>query len=123
VEYEFELPDDTTEKDALYLHVALSFEKNAADAKFSQGVEKFGAGAGMKFVGLKMEERPGFFRYGDESSFHVLVKDGEGVGHFFVTREGAKVYSVIVAGAVFTDPEVWAELVTPRLRKFSAHKP
>ena len=123
LEYEFELPDDAVHENALYMSVSITFEKNAADAKFSQGVEKFGADTGMKLAGLRLEEREGFFRYGDESSFYVLLKDGEAVGNFFVTREGAKVYTVILAGVSFDDREMWAGLVTPRLQKFSAHKP
>lgn len=123
LEYEFELPDDAAHENAIYMSVTVTFEKSAADARFSQGAEKFGAGAGMKIAGLRMEERPGFFSYGDESSFYVLLKGGEAVGNFFVTREGAKVYTALVAGVSFDDRETWAEFVTPRLHKFSAHKP
>ncbi|HEV3469775.1 MAG TPA: hypothetical protein VG148_10675 [Pyrinomonadaceae bacterium] len=121
--YEFEPPDDAAADSALYMNVTVTFEKSAQEARLVQGIEKFSLNAGMGLEGLKVEERKDFFRYGDASSFHVLTREGAPVGNYFVTREGAKVYSVLIAGFYFDDPEQWAELVTPRLQKFSALKP
>lgn len=121
--YEFELPDAATRADALYMQVTATFEKDQSDAAISQGAEKIGFGFGMKLEGIKAEERKDFFRHGDESTFFVLVKDGQPVGNFFVTRDGARVYSILVAGVYFDDPAAWSELVTPKLEKFAAYKP
>jgi hypothetical protein len=121
LEYEFQTPEGSG-LDPLFLSVTVSFEKSAADARFTQGAAKVGLSAGSYFEGMKMEEKKGFFKYGDESAYYVLrSKSGEPGGCYFYTREGAKVYSAIVAGVVFNDPEAWAGLVLPRLQKFSAH--
>ena len=118
VEYEFEPPDS-----ALYMSVTVTFEKQVSDALISKGIEKSALQVGIGIGGLKLEEKRDFFGYGDESSFYTLTKDGRPVGNFFITREGAKVYSIVIVGAYFEDSEEWAALVTPRLQKFSAHKP
>lgn len=121
LEYEYQTPDGSG-LDPLYLNVSVSFEKSPADARVTQGATKMGLSAGSYFEGLKLEEKRGFFKYGEESSYYVLLsKKGEPAGSYFVTREGSKVYSLLVAGVVFDEPEAWAELVTPKLQKFSAH--
>lgn len=122
LEYEFQTPDGSG-LDPLYLNVSVTFERNVADAKVSQGATKLGLSAGTYLEGLKLEETKGFFQYGDESTYYVLkTKEGVPGGSYFVTREGSKLYAVLVAGAVF-DAESYAELLTPKLQKFSAHGP
>lgn len=125
LEYEFETPDDAAGAgvDTLFLSVTVTFEKNVADARMSQGAEKIGLRAGGTIGGLKMEERKDFFKYGDESSYYVLSKEGRPGGSYFVTRIGPRVYSVLIAGVNFEDGATFAELVTPKLEKFSAYKP
>ncbi len=121
LEYEYETPDGSG-LDPLYVNVSISFEENVSDAKATQGAQRIGLSAGSYVNGLKMEEKKDFFKYGDESTYFVLLsKQGAPGGSYFITREGSKVYTLIVAGAVFDDPEAWAELVTPKLKKFSAH--
>ncbi len=123
LEYEFQTPEEPG-LDPLYLNVSVTFERSVADAKVSQGAARVGLSAGSYLEGMRLEERKDFFKYGDESSYYVLLSE-EGVpgGSYFVTREGTKVYAVLVAGAAFDDPEAWAEMLTPKLQKFSAHGP
>ena len=124
LEYEFQTPDDTPGLNPLYLNVTVMFEKDVSDARVSQGATKLGLSAGTYLEGLKLEETKNFFRYGDESTYYVLkTKEGVPGGSYFVTREGSKVYAVLIAGAVFDDAESYAELLTPKLQKFSAHRP
>lgn len=121
LDYEYETPEGSG-LDPLYLNVSVSFERSVADAKMTQGALRVGLSAGSYLHDLKMEERKDFFSYGDESAYYVLLsKENVPGGSYFVTREGTRVYSLIVAGALFDDPEMWAELVTPKLQKFSAH--
>ena len=121
LEYEFQTPENSG-LDPLYLNVSVSFEPSVRDARMTQGATKLGLSAGTYFERMKMEEKQGFFKYGDESAYYLLLsKSGAPGGSYFVTREGSKVYSLIVAGAVFDDPQAWAELVLPKLQKFSAH--
>lgn len=118
IDYEYDPPEG-----ALYLNITVTFEKSERDARASKALENTGLKIGAGIGGLKLEERKDFFRYGDDSSFYVLTKDGQPVGNYFVTREGAKVYSAAVIGAYFSEPAEWAALITPKLQKFSAHKP
>jgi hypothetical protein len=121
LEYEYEVPDGSG-LDPLYLNVSISFEETVSDAKMTRNARKMGLSAGSYLNSLKLEEKNDFFKYGDESSYYVLLsKNNVPGGSYFVTREGTRVYSLIVAGAVFDDPEMWAELVMPKLQKFSAH--
>ena len=118
IDYEYDPPGGE-----MYLSVTVTFEKDEGQARFSKGLENTGLKIGAGLGGLKMEEQKEFFRYGDDSSFYVLTKDGRPVGNYFVTRVGAKVYSAAVVGVYFSDPEEWAALVTPKLQQFSAHRP
>jgi hypothetical protein len=121
LEYEYQTPEGSG-LDPLYLNVSVSFETSPSDARVTQGATKMGLTAGSYFEGIKLEEKKGFFRYGDESTYYVLLsKKGEPAGSYFVTREGSKVYSLLVAGVVFDEAEAYAALVTPKLQKFSAH--
>lgn len=123
LEYEFKTPDGPG-LDPLYLSVSVTFEQSVADARVAQGATKLGLSAGTYFEGMKLEEKKDFFKYGDESSYYVLLsKEGAPGGSYFVTREGSKVYSLLVAGVVFDDAAEWGALVTPKLQKFSAHGP
>ena len=125
LEYTYEVPEEAAaqQADPLYLMVTVTVEKNQRDAAISHGAEKVGLGLGLRIEGLKMEEKKEFFRYGDESAFYVLTKDGNPVGNYFVTRAGTKLYSVLIAGVYFDDPQTWAGLVSPKLEKFSAYAP
>jgi hypothetical protein len=118
LEYEFAPPDGS-----LYMVVTVTFARDKNDARMTKGGEKVGLQVGVGLEGVKLEEKHGFFKYGDESSFYALTKDGRPGGLFFNTREGTKVYSVLISGVYFDSAEDWAELITPRLQKFSAHRP
>ena len=121
LEYEFETPDSATK--SLYLNVVVTVARNQSDARVSHGAEKIGLLYGLKLQGVVQEERTNFYRYGDTSSFFVLKKDGSPVGNYFTVRQGAKTYSLMVAGVYFDDPELWKELVEPKLQRFTAYKP
>ena len=121
--YEFQLPDAETRDGGVYMQVLAGVEKDESAAALSQGGEKLGIGFGMKLEGIRAEERQNFFRYGDNSAFFVLVKDGQPIGNYFSTRFGVRVYSILVAGVYFDDPAAWSALVTPKLEKFAAYKP
>ncbi len=122
IEYEFETPD-SEEDHALYLDVVVTVSRARSDARVSQGAEKLGLLAGLKLEGMVQEEKPGFYSYGESSSFFVLKKDGVPVGNYFTVREGTKTYSILLAGMYFDDPSVWKKLVEPKLKAFSTYNP
>ena len=122
VEYEFETPD--SEKDhPLYMTVVVTVSRRKSDARVEQGAEKIGILAGLKLQGMTQEEKVDFYKYGDSSSFFILKKDGMPVGNYFTVREGTKTYTILLAGMYIDDPEVWKELVEPKLKAFSTYKP
>jgi hypothetical protein len=79
--------------------------------------------AGLKLQGIVQEEKPGFYKFGESSSFSILKKDGKNVGNYFTVRDGTKTYTILLAGLYIDDPEVWKELVEPKLKALSAYKP
>lgn len=122
VEYEFETPDSEHEH-ALYLNVVITVSRKTNDARVSQGAENIGIMTGLKLQGMVHEEKAGFYTYGDSSRFFILKKDGKSVGNYFSAREGAKTYTILLAGMYIEDASIWKELVEPKLQAFSRYKP
>jgi len=122
LEYEFETPD-SEEEHPLFLYVIVTVEKNDLDAVLSHGAERFGAMHGLRKGGIKEREVKNFYRYGDVSSFHVLEMDGQPVGNLFSARKGRRIYTLMITGMSFDDPQVWRELLQARLRQFSTYSP
>jgi hypothetical protein len=122
INYEFNTPD-TEDKYPMYLSVTISLETKSSDAMITQGVESLATTFGLKGGGVTQREIKNFYSYGDSSSFYVLEIKGEPVGNMFTVRDKKKVYTLLVTGKYFDDPEVWGELMGPKLRLFSAYKP
>ena len=122
VEYEFETPD-AEKQDRLFLYVLISVGKKKSDAKISQGGEKIALLYTLKAKGIEEEEIPNFYHYGDSSSFYLLKKEGKPIGNYFTVREASKTYTVILSGMYFDDPQVWKEIMEPKLKQFSVYKP
>ena len=122
LEYEFETPDGE-KRNALYLYVLATVNKKRSDAQVSQATEKLALLKGLNAKGIQEEEIPNFYSYGDSSSFYVLKKNGVPVGNYFTLREGPKNYTLLLTGMYFDDPEVWKELMEPKLKQFSVYKP
>ena len=121
LEYEFETPDSEADH-PLYMDVVVTVSRKQSDAKVSHGAEKLGVFAGLKLHGIVQEEKSDFYKYGDASSFFILKKDGKPVGNYFSMREGTKTYTILLAGMYIDDPEVWKELVEPKLKSLSTYK-
>ncbi len=122
ITYEFQTPD--SERDhSLYVNVTLTFERKTSDAMVSHGTEKTALKYGLKLGGIEAREIEKFHEFGDSSEFYVLEKDGNPVGNLFSARQGTKVYSLVMSGMYFEDPDAWKELMNGRLAKFTAYKP
>lgn len=122
VEYEFETPEGERDN-PLLLYVLVSVGKKKSDAQLSQGGEKIAVLYTLKAQGIEREEIPNFYRYGDSSAFYLLKKAGKPIGNYFTVREGSKTYTLILSGMYFDDPEVWKEIMEPKLKQFSVYKP
>jgi hypothetical protein len=115
VEYEYDSPDSREDIDPLYLSVTAGFEHSVSEAKKSY---KLGLGAftlGTEIGGLKVEEAKDFFSWGDESYFGVLKKEENIVGNLFTARKGKKIYAFVLVGLYFSDPQMFSELLMPKL--------
>ena len=69
---------------------------------------------------MEKQEVPGFFQFTQSSRFYALNKDGRTVGNYFTVREGRWVFSFFFVGAYVDDPEIWKELIEPRLQAISS---
>lgn len=122
IEYEFETPD--AEKDnRLFLYVLVTVGTKKSAAQLAQGTEKIAVLYSLKAEGIEEEEIPNFYRYGDSSAFYLLKKKGKPIGNYFTAREASRTYTVILSGMYFDDPQVWKELMEPKLKQFSVYKP
>ena len=115
IEYEYDSPEGREDVDPLYITVTAGFEHTSNEARKSY---KIGLGAftlGTKLGGLKVEEEKDFFSWGDESYFAVLKNEENIVGNLFTARKGKKIYSFVIVGLYFSDPQMFSELVMPKL--------
>jgi hypothetical protein len=123
VEYEYEVPE-TAAGDHVFLYSCVTIEHKKADAIASQGVEQAGIAVGLLGTDVSLKEVEGFYAYGDSARFYEITnKEGAKVGNYFTTREGAKVYSLIIAGFYTEDREIWVEMIGDKLKRFSAYTP
>lgn len=120
IEYEFEPPESDA---VMYMAQTISFAPKKSDAQLGQAAEDSVIGLGLTAYGLEKVEVPDFYRYGDSSTFYALRKDGQNVGNYFLVIEGGKTFSFLISGFYVDDPETWREIVEPKLKLFSAHKP
>ena len=119
IEYEFEPPENF----GIYLTETISFEPKKSEAKTMRSLEDSTVGLALRAYGLEKVEIPDFYKYGDSSIFYALKKDGRTVGNYFTVVENGKVFSLMIAGVFIDDPDVWREIVEPKLKLFSAYKP
>lgn len=121
VEYEYDSPDGREDVNPLYLTVTAGFEHSESEAKKSYKLELAAFTLGTKLGGLEVEEAKDFFSWGDESYFALLKKEENVVGNLFMARKGKKIYVFVIAGLYFSDPQMFSELLMPRLTYFESY--
>jgi hypothetical protein len=121
VEYEFETPDG--ESEVLYISVTAGFERTVTDAVQSFHLEKGGIGIGAKVGGGSIQEKKGFYSWGDESIFGDILGDHGPGGNIFGARLGKKTYWVMIAGLHFDDPSEWEQFIKPKLDYLEKYEP
>lgn len=118
--YEFKTPEG--EQQPLYINIRATVASKQIDASFKQGAETSGLYYGLMKGGMKQQELKDFYHYGDASSFYLLTKEGNPVGNYFTMRQGKKTYLLIVFGLYFDDPQLWKDLIEPKLTQFSTYE-
>ena len=108
VEYEFDAPEGLG---LPYLYSSAERHPSNADACMS-----FSAGnLGTRLGGIELSERNDLFRFGDKSSFGLLVAEGDPYGNYFSMCRGKTAFMVILSGFYFDEGETWEELVRSTL--------
>jgi hypothetical protein len=120
--YEFKTPESGEER-PLFIFGSISLQQKTSDAMISEGAEKIGLLIGFKKEGVEEREVAGAQRFGDSSTFTVLVKDEPPIGNVFTVRDGKKTYMLVVAGVFFKDPEASSRLIGPKLKRLAAYSP
>lgn len=117
--YEYEPPEG-----GLYINCTASIERAASDAVTSLGAARLGfrgyLGAATE---VKEERRDELFKWGDNSEFSILTKNGKAFGNFFAARKGNKVFMLMLAGVYVEDADILRDLLTPRLEALEKYAP
>lgn len=121
VEYEYDSPTDVEGIDLLYVSVTVGFERSVSEARKNYKIDLGAYQIGTKIGGVKVDADNDFFKWGDESFFGFLRNESNIVGNLFVCRSGKKIYSIIISGIYFSDPDLWAELLLPRLQYLKSY--
>lgn len=111
--YEFDDPDNP---DAPYVSCSVTVEPNSSDALISYKGVQLGLNIGFNSQsGTSQMERNDLFRWGDQSSFHVLCVHGVPIGNSFTAIKGKRVFMMTFSGVFFEDATAIQELLHPRL--------
>lgn len=122
IKYRFVTPD--TSEQRLFLLAGAVYERNEREAIVTYRMNKDSVSVSSGTSGVSMREEPGFYRWGDESYFGFFVaKDGKPGGNAFVTRQGNRVYLLVITGIVFDNPDEWAEFIAPQLEYLESYDP
>ena len=112
IDYEYE--DDT-----IYLMSVYTHENSAEDAKYTYSGQQVGTSFGYAQSGadIKEVERNDLYKWGDESKFYLIQKNGQNLGNRLVARKGGKVVYIIFSGVYFDDPHWIHELLDPLMKR------
>jgi hypothetical protein len=116
IQYEFDPPRNAGIP--LYLHALAELQPTdvAARASYSKGRAAEWAGA----RGLDVRSKSEWLEYGDVSNTEFAYAGEKPFALLFETRKGRRVFTLIVAGPVFDDLEIWRQVILRRLAALEA---
>ena len=119
LEYEY---DPVSMENDLYVNCSITVEPGLDDAMISYSSLWAGANLGVWLEeGVELRENSSFYSYGDASKFATFYSDDSPFGNVFISRKGSIIFFVMFSGVYFTDPELFAEFIEPKLKRvFSA---
>ena len=120
--YQFSAPGEG-QQSPLYIYASVSLERRATDALIAQKAEKLGLLIGFKSEGVEERELPGTYPYGDDARLSLIVKGENPIGNLFTVRDKGKTYLLVLSGLYFSDPEVFKDVIGPKMRQFAAYSP
>lgn len=122
VTYQFGTPESETDN-PLFIYISVSIARRPADALIAQKASKLGLSIGFGTGDTEERELPGKLPFGDEARLALLVKGGNPIGNTFSMRDGSKTYLLVMSGLYFSDPELFKEVMGPKLERFASYEP
>lgn len=104
----------------VFCHIVSSGDAASAVLTYKLLLTSFDLAIGDK---LTVKERDDLFRWGDDSRFAHLLRDGEPVGTRFVARKGTLIYTFSIVGIVFDDTESAERLLKGKLEQLESYRP
>lgn len=89
------------------------FFKSIDDMKFGYALTR----------NVSFENDNKFFRYGNQSQFFVIKQKGKTVGNALVILSGEKTFNMIVTGLNFDDPDIFSDIIMPKLASLRRYEP
>lgn len=124
LEIDYEL-DSSEGQDPLYLSTTAGFERSNGDAVATYAMEKRAFGVGLELGGGEIQEVPGFYEWGDDTYFALIVAEGSPVGNVFGARSGRRIYWLLVSGLYFDadSRDEWEAFISPKLEYLESYEP
>lgn len=121
VEYRYE---EKQESPRLFVQSSAVFESTsfAAGAFVTTFDTGFGIGSARN-GGVTRVRRDELLRWGDESRAYLLQFEGNPIGNVFVARKGSRVFTLVVSGVYFDDPDAFGSLLLPKLEALERYEP
>lgn len=114
IEYTYETQSES-ERMPLYLSVTLGWEATQSDAVASYGATLLGFKIGSVSESIERRQLADSCNYGDKCELYLLSHDEQPLGNQFVARVGRVVYTVQLFGLYFDEPELWHEVIFPKM--------
>ena len=114
IEYTYETQHES-EQMPLYLSVSVSWETSRPDAIGVYGATLLGFKLGLAAESIESHELTDSCKYGDRCTLLLLTRDRRPLGNQFVLQAGSSVYIVQIFGLYFDEPEVWHEMIVPKV--------
>ncbi len=118
IEYEYDSENDSSNADILWLksEAEVLGSVELASTAFEDRISAYKIGAFLGNSEVEIIENPELFTLGNENYSAYFEKDGKKLGNLLVTRKGDTVFSLLMIGFYFDEPELLHELMSPKLR-------
>ncbi|MBW3598160.1 MAG: hypothetical protein KY475_12930 [Planctomycetes bacterium] len=117
--YHYINPDAAT---PLRLTSRVTVAANRAEARSLYEMEAAALGTTAQRAGYELDQRGGFFAWGDASRYGLLRDGAEAAGYVLACRRGEKVIVVELSG-INLDEGLFGELVLPSLQSLESYEP
>jgi hypothetical protein len=114
IDYTYQTLDES-EQMPLYLSVNIGWETTHTDAIATYGATLLGFKVGSATESVERLQLTDSCEYGDRCVLFLLTHEQRPIGNQYVLQVGRAVYSVQLFGLYFDEPEVWREVIVPKV--------